>query len=137
MNVIEASLHDNKQIPLPPSLCQYLAPCLEPYQNHQNSTTSVQGSQHHCPPYDSGCPQTQYYKGKEKNNIKNYPPEKLRDCPRPNVWLYYGWWLVWLPHLDMHSASSARRTRLPPAANTPSTNQPIPTKPSRPMVNPR
>ena len=49
INVIEASPHDNKQVPLPPSLCQYLATCIEPYQKHPNSTTSVQGSQYAIP----------------------------------------------------------------------------------------
>ena len=39
---------------------------------------------------------------------------------------------------DVDSARSARRTRLPPAANThASTCQPIPTTRSRPTVNPR
>ena len=60
INVIEASPHDNKSIPLPPSLCQYPTTCENPTKSTPNSTNAIQGSQHHCPPYDSGCPQTQY-----------------------------------------------------------------------------
>ena len=131
------SLNYKSTIPYLIAHALHLATCVDSTVQSQKGTTIAKGPQHHCPPYDSGCPQTRNKKGKEKNNRKNYPPEKLRDCPRPNVWLYYGWRLVWLPHIDMHSASSARRTRLPPAANTPSTSQPIPTRPSRPMVNPR
>ena len=46
MNVIEASLHDNKQIPLPPSLCQYPTTCENPTKSTPNSTNAIQGSQH-------------------------------------------------------------------------------------------
>ena len=37
----------------------------------------------------------------KKSNIENYPLKKLRDCLKPNVWLYYDW-LVGVPPAYRH-----------------------------------
>ena len=73
---------------------------------------------------------------KKNKNVKT-PTEECHGVPDPTYGSIAAGWLVWLPHVDMSSASSARRTRFPPTANTPSSCQPIPTTLSRPMVNPR
>lgn len=36
----------------------------------QNPLNTSKGSQHHCPPYGSGYPQTKHNKSKEKKEIK-------------------------------------------------------------------
>ena len=88
---IEVSPHDAKESCSSQVHASIQLKCANPTKTTPNSTKPVQGWQHHCPLQHSGCPQTQHNKDKEKNNIKKYPPEKLRDCPWPNVWLYYGW----------------------------------------------
>ena len=66
--------HDSKPIPQPSRPCPSQATCVNPLKTSQTPLNSTKGSQHHCPPYDSGYPQTRYCKGKKKINIKKLSP---------------------------------------------------------------
>ena len=58
--------HDNEESHNPQVRANIQLKCADPTKTTPNSTKSAKGSQHHCPPYDSGCPQTQNQGGKEK-----------------------------------------------------------------------
>ena len=79
INVIEAPPHDNKQIPLPPSLCQYLATCIEPYQNHPNSTTSGWRPRHQAPRLI--CPASIWLRSNHHRSAGLMAPVTLHHLP--------------------------------------------------------